>query len=93
MPVQPNWIIHIPSACYICKSEITIEEGMANRVIIVCFYFALCYECLYWMIWKLELSPPACCIGCTMPHERICTCYFGIPPSWMRRDHSSMKSS
>ena len=91
-PVEPNWMMCIPSACYICKSEITLEEGMANRVTIASFHFALCYESLDAMIWKLSLSPPASCIGCIIHDERICTCYFGIPPSWMRREQSSRKS-
>ena len=92
-PVEPNWMIGIPSAWYICKSEITLEEGMPNQITIACFHFALCYVCLDWMIWKLGLSLPASCIGCTIHHERICTCHFGIPPNWVQRDHSSRKSS
>ena len=91
-PVELNWIMHITSACYICKSEITLAEGIVNWVTIACFHLALCYEYLDWMIWQLGLSPPACCIRCTMHHKHICTCYFGIPPSWVRRDHSSRKS-
>ena len=92
-PVEPNWMMRIPSACYICKSKMTLEEGKANWVTMACFHFAPCYEYLDWMIWKLGLSLPAPCIGGTMHHERICTCHFGIPPSWVRRDHSSRKSS
>ena len=92
-PVEPNWMMHIPSSCYICKSEIRLEDRMLNWVTIACFHFVLCYECLDWMIWKLGLSRPASCVGCTMHHKHICTCHFAIPPSWMRRDHSSRKSS
>ena len=92
-PVEPNWMIGIPSAWYICKSEITLEEGMPNQITIACFHFALCYECLDWMIWKLGLSPPASYIEYTMHHEPICICHLGIPPSWVQSDHSSRKSS
>ena len=92
-PVEPNWMMRIPSAYYICKYEISLEEGIANQVTIACFHFALCYECLDWMIWKLGMSPPAFCIACTMHRERICTCHFGIPLSWARRNYSSRKSS
>ena len=93
VPVEPNWMIRIPSACYNCKSEITLEEGMANCVTAACFHFALCYESLDWMIWKLGLSLPISCIGCIMHHERIGTCHFGFLPSWVWREHSSRKSS
>ena len=82
-PVEPNWMMRIPSACYICKSEIRLEAGIANQVTLACFHFALSYKYLDWMIWKLGLSLPAPCIGGTMHHERICTCHFGIPPSWV----------
>ena len=92
-PVEPNWIMCIPSAYYICKSEITLEEGIANRVTIACFHHVLCYEFLDWITWKLCLSPPASCIGCIIHYERICTCHFGIPSSWVQREHSSRKSS
>ena len=92
-PVEPIWMMRIPSACYICKSEITLEEGIANQVTMACFHFALCYESLKSIIGKLELSLPVSCIGCTMHHERICTSHFGIPPSWVCREHSSRKSS
>ena len=51
-PVEPNWMMRIPSPYYICKSDITLEEGMANWVTIVWFHWALSYECLDWMIWK-----------------------------------------
>ena len=93
IPVEPNWMIRIPSACNICKSEISLEEGMANEITVARFHFALWYKCLDWMISKLGLSPPAYYIECTMHHESIRTCHFRIPPSWVRRDHSSRKSS
>ena len=93
MPVEPNWIMRNPSACCICKSEITCKEGTANSVTIASFHFALCNECLDWMIWKLGLLPPASCIGCCIYHKHICTCQFGILPSWVRREHGSRKSS
>ena len=91
--VERNWIMRIPSPCYICTSEIMLEDGMVHRVTIACFHFAICYTCLDWMIWKSGLSPPASCIGYTVHHERICTCHFGIPPSWIGRDRSSRNSS
>ena len=47
VPVVPNWMMHIPSACYMCKSEITLEDGIANQVTIACFHFALSYKCLH----------------------------------------------
>ena len=90
--VAPNWMMHIPCASYICKSEIALNEGMANQITIACFCFALCYTSLDWMIWKLVLPLPASYIGCTMYHERVCTCHFRIPPSWVRRNHNSRKS-
>ena len=90
--VEPNWMMRIPSACYICKSEIKLVKGMANWVTIGCFHFALCYECLDWIIWKLGLSPTTSCSGCNRHHECICTCHFGVLPSWVRREHISRKS-
>ena len=92
-PVEPNSMMCILCTSYICKSEIMLEEGMANWVTMACFHFAICYECVDWMSWKLQLPPPASCIGCTMYYECICTSQFEIPPSWVRRDHSSRKSS
>ena len=78
--------------CYICTSERMLEEGMANQVTIGCFCFALSYESLDWMIWKLELSLRASGVGCSMHHERICTSHFRIQPSWVERDHNNRKS-
>ena len=49
-PVEPNWMMHIPSSYYICKSEITLEEGVANQVTIVWFHFVLYYEYLDFLI-------------------------------------------
>ena len=92
-PVESNWMIHIPSACYIFKSELMLEERMANQITIACLHFALCYELLNQIIRTLGLSALASCIGCTVRHERICTSYFGIPPSLVQREHSSRKSS
>ena len=43
--VEPNWMIHIPSVCYICQSGITLEDEIANRVTIACYH--LCT--LVWM--------------------------------------------
>ena len=91
--VEPNWMMHISTTCYIWKSEIRLEEGIANWVTIACFYFALCYECLDWIIWKLGLLLPAYCVDCTMHDKRVCTCNVGIPPSWVQRENSSRKSS
>ena len=93
VPVEPNYEMHIHLACYICKFEITLEEGIANQVTIAYFHFALCYECLDWMICKLVLLPPASCIGCIMHHKHMCIYHVGIPPSWVQREHSSRKSS
>ena len=58
-----------------------------------CIHFALCYECFDHVIWKLGMSLPASYIGCTIHYESICSCHFGIPSSWVQRDHSSGKSS
>ena len=91
-PVEPNSMISIPSACYICKSEIMLEEWMVNEVTMGYFHFALCYVCLDWMIWKLGLSLPAFCIECSMYRKRIYTCHLRILPSWVRKYHSSKKS-
>ena len=91
MPAEPNWIMHIPSAYYVWKSNIMWELGIPNQVTIVCFCLALCWECLDSMIWKLGLSPPASCNGYTMHCKTICTCHFRILPSWVQRDHSSWK--
>ena len=92
-PIEPNWMMRIPSACYICKSEIMLEEGMSNPVTITCFPIVLCYKWLNWLIWTLGLSLLATCIGCTMHQECICTCQFEIPPSWVQRNYSSRKCS
>ena len=80
--------MNIPSPCCIAKSEIMLEEGMANRITTACFHLALCSECVDVMMWKLGLSLPASYIGCTMYHERICSCHFGILPSWVQGHHS-----
>ena len=71
-------MLRIPAAWYICWSGITLEEGMANQVTVACFHYARYYKCLNWMIWKLGLSQPVSCIGCTMHHERICACHLEI---------------
>ena len=76
-------MIRIPSACYICKSKIILEEGIANQVTIAYFHCTLYYNCLDWIIWKLALSLLASCIGCTIHHKRICACHIGIAPSWV----------
>jgi len=45
-PVELTWQSRDPSCCFNCRSELTIEEGMANKVSIGCFHCSLCHECL-----------------------------------------------
>ena len=86
-------MMHIPSAHDICKSEITLEEGMGNQITIPCVLVELSHKCLHWKISTLGLSQPASCIGYIMHSECICTCHVGIQPSGALREHSSRKSS
>lgn len=58
MPVELTWMMWVPAACYICKSEIAVEEAMANRITIVCFYQLLSGECLF-ANGKCHYQPPA----------------------------------
>ena len=37
--VEPNWMIHIPSAYCIYESKIILEEGITNWVTIACVHF------------------------------------------------------
>ena len=82
-PVEQNWMIHIPSACYIYKSKIILAEEMADEDSIACFHLILNCECLVWVICKLELSLLASYIRHTMHYKLICTCHLGIPPCWV----------
>jgi len=84
-PVELTWQSRVPSCCFNCRSELTMEEGMANKVSIGCVHCSLCHECLLWMIWKLCWSPTVHCEHCYSNNCRTCTCYFGVPPAWARQ--------
>jgi len=84
-PVELTWQYHIPSCCFNCCSELTMEEGMGNKVSIGCFHCSLYHECLLWMIRKFCWSPTVHCEDFYSRNYRTCTCYFGLPPAWARQ--------
>jgi len=84
-PVELTWQSRVHSWCFNCRSELTMEEGIANKVSIGCFYYSLCHECLLWMYRKLYWSPTVPCEDCYSHNCRACTCYFGLPPAWARQ--------
>jgi len=82
--VELTWQSRVP--CYFnCRSELTMEEGMAKKVSIRCFYCSLYHDCLLWMIWKLQWSPTIYCEDCYCHNCRACTCYFGLPLACARQ--------
>jgi len=83
--IELTWQSRIHSCCFHCRSELTMEEGMANKVCIGYFHYSLCHECLLWMIWKLRWSPTVHCEDLYSHNCRACTCYFGLPPGWARQ--------
>ena len=67
-PVELTWQSRVPSYCFNCRSKLTMEDGVANKVSIRWFHCSLCYECLLWAIWKLRWSFTFHCEDCDFPN-------------------------
>jgi len=83
--VELTWQSRVPSYCLNCPSELTMEEGIANKVSIRYFHCSLCHKCLLLIIWKLSWSPIVHWEDCYSHDALACTCYFGLPTAWARQ--------
>jgi len=84
-PVEVTRQSRVPSCCINYHSELTMEEGIANKVSIRCFHCSISHECLLWMIWKLRWSPTVHCEDCYSHNCRTYPGYFRLPPAWIRK--------
>jgi len=58
---------------------------MTNKVYMGSFHCSLYHDYLLWIIWKLNWSPTVHYEDCNFHNCHSCTCYFRLPPDWIRQ--------